>query len=556
VDVIWPQGLWPVLAEGLSQTLVVVLGLILLALLPGRRGPSGVWDWRIDPALAVVVAVVVASLQASWFVHFPLAGDVVTTSDFQEYCASIDLASQRNWGPMSRNRSRLPGLLLAQLRGPGVIESLATGAVLSAGVTAGGVYLWGRGLHGRLAGVLAALAILTLHPLVTQVRTLSYYPMITATLCVCCGLAAVAVRLRHPVAMLFAGAGMGLALSMDLRGLIWVLPCLSVCVAASMGSKWVHAPLRWLGLAVPIWVSWATGRYAYKPETTPLEIQANLRARLHELGFQVGDPFDIRPPEFVWGRSPMGDLPDTLQWLAAEGEQMPAMVDMKELVRTSLPEVEPWMGLAAVCLILAVWGLRKRPWLAGMLLGSVLPFALTLRNSVLVLKGLARFVAQGMPALALVMGLAAAVLVQGHVRTAWRDRRHEPAQWWPVAWLQAGRRRWGARVPTPPRWMAAVDRVHATPWMAWVWSAGVVGWALVLVLGMVPSRLSPAAPWRSGASPSPDGYSSVVCVVHTAAGRGDGCFLPPTAASCVQAVRGDLDDPGPWTQRLLDVQAP
>ena len=148
--------------------------------------------------------------------------------------AAVD-GRHTSWSP---NRSRLSGLVAIATAGElGTQDALLANAWAGQGLLGAGLYLWGRSIHSPVAGVASVLAACALVPLVVLGRMLTFYPVIVGTLTFATG--AVAVYWRHPGARTatFAVLGIGLALLVDLRGLLWALPLLGLAGLRALAQR-------------------------------------------------------------------------------------------------------------------------------------------------------------------------------------------------------------------------------------------------------------------------------------------------------------------------------
>jgi len=388
----------------------------VLALL-GRRlpgaGVSTVGPSWADVGLALAVGVVTAVLGA-WVLGPPsLEGGVVTGADFQEYCASV--ASLR--GDATHHyamRSRAPGLVAGALAGPlGVVDGLALASLLGTGLMGVALYVWGWALHGRLAGLCAAVLGLALPALALAPRVLSFYPLITGLLVCAVACATVAMRLRTPAALLVGGVGVALALLADGIGLIWALPCLVLVVAAALRAPRGRWPLRLALVLVPVVISWGVGRWAYAP-THPLETQLSIMVRTNSAHGPSARP---EKPEngYRWGWSNPVLVPATLWrvWRSSH-EAGAALQHGQGVSQARAQHVSPWLPLLFAALVPGGLALRRRRWLLAALVLACLPFAAMLQRAASMETNL-RFLLISLPFVPLLLGLALAWALEGPV---------------------------------------------------------------------------------------------------------------------------------------------
>ncbi len=441
---------------------------LLLRLVPWRRTEDR-WRTPVDLGLALCCGLIVLGL-AQWMDGFHLRGGGAVGSDFSEYCLSTDAVRDGEWNRYSGNRSALVGWLPGTLaRSLGVIGGLRVGAALSTGLIGAGIFLWARSLGGRLAGLLSALFFGAVGPLVLLPRTLSFYPETVAAFVGSAAGAAAAMRWRSGPALLLGGVGTALALSADVRGLFWALPALGLSLLAACvppdwrrRRAWLWLPLRLALVLGPVALSYPlAGARLFRPDAPTLEAQV--------AGFQadrqraLGLPVDRRPiPEgYLWGQSDPLEIPETLRALVAMRARIPdAVRRFPETVFGRYVHIEPWYGLIGGALAVAALGLARWPWRL-MALAGLLPFFVVLRNTADFLVYL-RYLQAPMAAFPVILALAGVSL--GFA---------------PLPGIGGGREE-------PGRWR----------WADWARPAlGLLAAALV-VLGVVPSALSPVASWR------------------------------------------------------------
>lgn len=375
----------------------------------GRR-PHGLPDLAAAGALGLGVAL----LAAGWMADFHISGGRFVASDFGRYCGDLGAMLDQRWEDWHLANSLLAGWLLAPLAARvGVVDALAWGAVGGVAVTAAATALWAGVLHSRLAGAAAALFSLALGPLVVLSRSLTFYPVQVACTALATSAAAVALARRTPLALLAGGAGVGLALLVDVRGLLVAAPTLAMVVVAALPGPWRRLPLRLALVALPLGLSWAVAGRAYPAGAQPLEHQVMALDARKVAARALGRPPHVPTTTFVWGHTPPGQIPATLlEVRRATADLVPATRDLPMNVEGRARHLRPWAGPIAAALGLALWGLRRRPWLAAALAASLLPAALTVQGVALVELRL-RFLAPAAPAVAALLGVAFAVAVRG-----------------------------------------------------------------------------------------------------------------------------------------------
>ena len=381
-----------------------------------------------------------------------------------------------------------------------MIGGLAAAAQLCTLGTTAGLFLWARGLHSRLAGVSAALLAGAVYPLLHMGKTLSFYPESTAVYTLAMGALALAARFRHWALFLATGVGLGLTLLVGLRGLFWALPMLGLALALCVWPPWRQVPLRVALLVLPLLPSYGAGRLLYFEDTGSLESQLDLPRILGEIGVDV-PPRRGESSRYVWGWTPVTDIPATLGTLWKERELIPPAQELEHITRAGREQhVEPWLVPLAGALLALLWGLRKRPDLLIVLLGSCLPFLLAFQGAVRFQWGQLRFIGQASPFIPLVLAVGFASLA-GQEPEGLYKKVERPA-WGPQAWASA---------------LAPVLLLFA-----WV-------------LGILPSFLGPTARWKPGLTPTPDGSGLLTCLVAEAHGptleRCRPSHIPPPCAA-------------------------
>jgi len=463
---------------GLLEALPLLLVLpLLLRFIPWKRPPDAD-RWRTLPelGLGLVCGLVFLALSTLWMADFHLQNYPILTSDFSEYCASVDAVRDGRWMEYSNNRSRLAGLPSGVLaRSLGIIDGLAFSALISTALVGAGLYFWGRALHSRVAGVIVVLLALTVGPVALIPRTISYYPVITAACLWSVAGPALALRYRTLPAVLVGAIGTGLVLLVDVRGLIWALPALGLTGLAACApwdwrrpKAWLWVPLRIgavLGLLVysNIW-----GSVAFAPGAVSLEDQL--------WGFQMDRTFNLNldyhpdqlPTRYLWGHTDPLQIPETLAGMAELAAAMPEIVRQTPVtVADRVAHIEPWRAPILGALAVVIAALIRRPWQL-IALSGMLPMAVSLKNASDYLV-YPRYLQAPMLAFALLMGVALTALIL------------DPAPRLPRA---------APRAPGP-------DEDGPYRWRTWARPAAAVLLALLLTLGAIPSYLSPLASWRT-----------------------------------------------------------
>jgi hypothetical protein len=199
---------------------------------------------------------------------------------------------------------------------------------------------------------------------------------------------------------------------------------------------------------------------AYLPHSASLEGQVFLRQRLKDRGIPVPAGLEeLLPTAYVWGYSNPLEIPQTLLNLRRHSAiATPLLRDSPETLSNINIFIAPWTAVMPVAGLIALWGLLRAPnrlWRMLVLAATCAPFALSLQGAINIQQAFLRFVATAEPWLAVLLGLAFATLVEGAARPGRRDA-------------------WGH------------GRVLVA---ALVW--------LLLVVGAIPSYVSPVASWRA-----------------------------------------------------------
>lgn len=408
------------------------------------------WDNRRDIPLALASGFVYAGLCSFWLVRFHLARWPLTASDFAQYCqsvAAVQGGSLDTWVPQrSLVAGYLPGALSGEL---GVLGGLIAGAIASQVLAGASFYVWGRAAHGRVAGVSSMLLGCAVAPLVVLSRTVTFYPEFVATCAFSSAMAMCAVRYRTPASLILGGVGVGLVLLADVRGLYWALANLCIVLVGAIPNYYGHLPRRLLFVLGPVALSWFVGHLLLFPDAPGLDAQtrhfvADALATIPDA--PVPELPDYAKQDFLWGRSMPWEVPSALYRLWEVSSYLPkALAGNLEVAHGRETYVWPWIGPAAGALLLWTLRMRRRPaTLLGFLL-SLAPCVLALWTTSTTLAH-PRYLGVAMLGLPVALGVPLGAFV-------------------------------GA--PAPPK--------VAVPLVA------VLG---LLVLGVVPGFLSPAASWR------------------------------------------------------------
>jgi hypothetical protein len=339
--------------------------------------------------------------------------DAFNTADMVDYCNGILHLSGDTDVAWSLKRSRITGLVAAAIaESRGIMGGLRGSSVVATALIGSGLYLWGRVASGRTAGLIAVAAGLAFSPLVLLPRILTFYPMVSAFFVLgAVGLTAGIVH-RTPRTLALAGAGIGLALLADVRGLVWAVPW----TAGALIAVWQCANRKraMLWLMAPLLASFAVARWSYPADSVSFERQLDVRPLFLIYGSE--DPAHQGPHDsggdFVWGRSGPWRLPQTgwfvlqqLQLEAPEGfpPDVSAFVSDDHLT----PLMPVWFGAGFLALGICV--LRPRTLLA--VAAGTAPFAIAFYGQQGMAEIRVRFLCQAMPGLALLIGVGLGELV-------------------------------------------------------------------------------------------------------------------------------------------------
>ncbi len=486
-----------------------------------------------DVALALVCSIGVATVGSFWLARFHLAGGSLTGADFQQYCGSVAWLrgdGTEHWYFMrSTTSGLLPALLARKL---GVLDGLAWASLLSLSITVLAVYTWARVLMDRLAAVAAAMLVASVAPLVLSSRFLSFYPEIMAGLTLAAAASALAVRVGGRWGALLAGCSSALAFLVDGRGLAWGLAYLVLALSLvffgnggsaggkKTGEKWIRLSL----VLLPIVVSWFAGGPANQ-RTWTLESQVALMIRTNS-----PDPGASWAPEpgrwagkdgYRWGHGNPLNIPATVVDLAIMTAQSSSHLSEGQSSVTRSQQVWPWTWPGVVGLALVLWGLRRKPMLLSTWLVTIAPFSLYTWQAARMEPSL-RFLALAFPVIPLTLGMGISVLLKGEPLKRpgshrEKDRTEQPA-------------------PAPQHASAAPISLRG-------------GLALLLLLlmiqGVIPGFLSPAAPWRVPFVAVNEGLEAVMAVRD-----GTGNFKSPPVGACLAALQKDLDSGIPARSRV------
>jgi hypothetical protein len=379
----------------------------------------------------------VAALADAFFVQEVLRGYPYTASDFEQYCASVAAALRGDAGGWSHQRSWFAGRPAVWLgAGADAFTGLARSAQAGLAAVLVLVALHARALASRRAAVLAAAGCAAASPVLILSRTVTFTPwLVVAALLPGAG-AALALRGRGPGGALAAGTAAGLALLLDARASLFVLPALALAAVAALrgparrsgaagpARRLFGAALRLALLAAPLAGSYALAARFGDAQAMPLEAQLAFHTR--DLWLSVGAPpppfFDAAPhgaTGFVWGHRPPGlffdrTLPWALRLFTDPALRPPGYTPPPGAFAVY---VAPWLPAATAGAALLLWSWRRRP-AQGLLLLATLAGPLAALTAALGSLPHPRHLASGTAALAILAAVGLAVLTSRGPRAA------------------------------------------------------------------------------------------------------------------------------------------
>ena len=516
-----------------SPLLILLLGLGL-RLLPLRAERNEPWRSALDLSLALGLGLGTAALKA-WYLAVYAMTDGTDTFDLPDVCITVD--ALRSWDLQAVVRQPVAALLPTLLSYPlGFFDGVAAGALASAAALGAALYLWGRTLHSRAAGIAAALFSCALNPQVVMTRQLTFFPESVAAFGLCAAGAAAALRWRNLPTLGLAGAGVGLALAAEHTGLIYGLAPLGVALVVALRAPPRRIPLRLAVLLAPILLTWIAARVVTPPGMRTLEDKSAIYT-IDNVGHPLTNPFDgahqhddellmrlrrrvyprdlFRYNSFVerqgynWGRSgPLG-MARALATVALLGAEQPSAevrsIEGKrwDTDKNRAHHVTPWIPVVLVALLLTLLALWRRPRELAGLVVLLCPFAVLLWHTAATQVFPKTLMAPMLP-IPLLLGVGWATLSLRAEDGRLLPFVRRPLALWP----------WGETSDTGEA--AAPGRLARLA--AVVLPGGV---AALLVLGLIPGWLSPSASWRLRAASDPDFYTV------QARGQAHGRGLPP-----------------------------
>lgn len=371
-------------------------------------------------------------------------------TDFIDYCVGIQRFDSALLAPSKRSvfATWLPAVFA---RNSGVLNGLAMGALVSTSVIAASIYGWARVVGGHTAGYFALVLALSFAPIVGLSRFLNFYPEIIAVFCLAAALNALAIKSRHWGAILLAGSGVGMCLLVDVRGLIWAIPLGFGLVIAVIGlPTWKERLGSVLGLVGILAAFWRLGRWSFHELSTPLERQIDVRPL-----FAAFDPSAFPPPystasEFIWGRSALSEIPQTLLFLWEQRKITPPEEFLSS--ETGMTLLQPYaqgLGLCLIfCLLVCVGMKYKFKWRLMALLIPLIPFVIALIGTQELVEPHLRFFSHALPAVVVVLGVFMATVS----RAFWVSSEARSTKWRMATLFGVGVILLGLMTPTVVDW--------------------------------------------------------------------------------------------------------
>ena len=442
----------------LNSSWLLLLVPLLLRLVPLPSDRDDPWRLGLDLPLALLCALGTAAFKFTLFAPAHLGILSFFSSDEPMICSTLLGLSTGEFKIVERQpgAALLSGLLSRSL---GAVDALAWSAMTATAALGATWYLLARLLHGRTAGLAAALFSCALPPLALMPRNLTFYPVATACMLFCTLAGVVALLRRDRWAVGLAGVGAGAALLGDAVGLFYAGPTLLIgLVRALQGEKkwsgWRDAPHRELALRaalllLPLLVSFGVARVITPRHMWGLESQIqkyhamNLHAQIPAWATRMERkeqlPGDPAPPEvsapvaWLWERMP--DLKSHLRgqdYLWGHSTPLEMGVSVWRVFLLSFAElhpekrvlpgrghidtekqlrVMPWIPLLLLSLGVSCWALWSRRWVLAGVLFLLLPYAMALRNQMATWV-FPRLLFTPMAAWPVIMGVAWAALSQ------------------------------------------------------------------------------------------------------------------------------------------------
>ena len=489
-----------------------LLPLILLPLLlryalrwfPVEPEPTGRLVWGVATVCALICTSIGTYTLSAFHMGAPPLDD-----DFREYCTTAAVLAGTLPEGVTAYALRppfpqLPAALLAQFEG--LADAMRHSAWLTTVIAAVVVFAWARLLGGLTAATVALISFPAFAPLATSAHQFTGYPQIallyaTAGLCLCLGMKRGGVW-----GAATCSVGAGLALLGDQFAFIWAgLPLL-----CGLWLAW-RAPHRLRGLGAvlaPLVVSYGLARSLppeidfFPDDRKPVLQTLEQRLSDHDVFLESQGAKALEDgtapggqsahtervdhgralervseaaadPGFYWGRAGPTDVWSAIQTITRNRNPSPSNQTVLEENRLAPRQTGTALGCILAGMIASAWLLRASVPLAIGSLLSATPFLLWLfvlpklgpKLSPDFLNDTATFVLW-LDHKLLLPGMIAAPVFLGVLWAALSgDASARPSQ-------------------------------STATWRGWVRPALATACVLVLVLGWLPSRLSPAASWR------------------------------------------------------------
>ncbi len=303
------------------------LGRLVAVCLTPRLIPPGAgtgardrWTPHHDLLLAGVLGVTVGLAAHLLWAPSLVTGGETLASDTGEHFWMLHSLGNPGWQFWSINRYPLPTLLARPFAWGDATPHTCwyRAAIFYTGVTAGGLYLWGRAVGGRNAGLAAAILVGAFPDLVLMSRTVTAYPEMVALWTLGAATCAGAVRFPNPITFLAAGLGTAAVFASDARGLVPGLVLLACAFLAALTSRGWRRKVGHLALfAAPVAASWIAYHH--------LPIQVRSLEEMVEASIEVSyTRMGRRPPPRVfveggyrWGHAGPADIVRSLRALIA-----------------------------------------------------------------------------------------------------------------------------------------------------------------------------------------------------------------------------------------------
>lgn len=355
----------------------------------------------IQALVALLAGLLFALLCLHWFSRFYLGGPF-SVSDFQDYCVGVHALREGLPELSPPRRSRLVAWVPAMLGG-GIQTGLARGAFVGTWAVGCGLWVWARSLGGWPSAVAALLCAFAVAPVALQVRLHSFYPVMDGLLVLGAGAVALGVWRREVV---WIGLAAAVALLVDVRGLLWALPWLAIGLLLCLRGGPIQTLKNLAALLLPLLISYAVAQWAFPEFALSLEEQLHAGTLMdaRAQGHQTQDLTPEVPVRFLWGHTPLSDIPATLRFLLSNHSEsdLSGAADQQMVLGQHLKPM--WVWFPAL-LGLPFWaGWRDRRALA--LVASCLPFMVALWAGVGGLELRIRFLAQALSFLPILLAIS------------------------------------------------------------------------------------------------------------------------------------------------------